>query len=157
MRQLIFAFGTLVIIVILLILFNGSGIQLFNFGKSPSATINNRTFNVKVVKTLKDRQVGLSATNNLPENQGMLFVFEKKDIYPFWMRNMKFPIDIIFIDDNKVVEVIKDAQPPKPGTPISELTIYRPQSKANYVLEINAGLSERYAIKKGDMVTFKNL
>ncbi|HEX9664656.1 MAG TPA: DUF192 domain-containing protein, partial [Patescibacteria group bacterium] len=78
----------------------------------------------------------------------MLFIFDKKDYYSFWMKEMEFPIDIIWIDDQTVVGIEKNIQPPAAG----RLFVYRPEQKVNLVLEIGAGLSDQRNIKIGDLV-----
>ena len=97
---------------------------------------------------------GLSGRNNLPEDQGMLFIFEKKGTYGFWMRDMKFPIDIIFIDDDMVVYIVENASP---GAQTPNLTIYIPDVPVNRVLELNAGQVKKLGIKKGIKITFKGI
>ena len=73
--------------------------------KAPFATINNHTFSLEVVKSQKDQEIGLSKYNNISDNFAMLFPFGKEGNYSFWMKNMKFPIDIIFIRDKKIVKI----------------------------------------------------
>lgn len=123
--------------------------------KTPTATINNHTFSLKVAKTDKEKEIGLSNLSSLPKNQGMIFPFQKADYYPFWMRDMKFPIDIIFIKENKIVTIHQNLQPPKTKT--ETIPIYRPDEPADTVLEINSGLSKEYGFKKGDPVKLQNL
>jgi uncharacterized membrane protein (UPF0127 family) len=79
----------------------------------------------------------------------MLFVFEQPDYYSFWMKDMKFPIDIIFINKNKIVDIFQDVPVPKNN---NNLPTYTTGEKADKVLEINAGLSNTYKIKIGDNV-----
>ncbi len=145
---------------IVLVIF--AGIVFYQFNKStgtkssrsdsltPSSkvVINNHTFHVTVAKTSEEQQRGLSGLNSLPSDQGMLFLFDKPDYYSFWMKNMKFPIDIIFIKDDKVVSIVENAKPQSDTNP----PIYQPEAPINRVLEINAGLSKKYNIKKGDRV-----
>ena len=85
----------------------------------------------------------------------MLFPFEKADYYSFWMKNMKFPIDIIYINKNHIVTIHQNIKPPK--TKEESLPIYKPEDPSDTVLEINAGLSEKYKFKKGDTVKTENL
>ncbi len=120
-------------------------------GVSSTTTINGNVFQTEVARTDKERRIGLSKYDSLPENKSMLFVFDQPGYFQFWMKDMKFPIDIIFILDKKVVYVVKNAPIAKTD---AELKQYHPDSPANYVLEINAGLSEKYNIKKGDMIKF---
>jgi uncharacterized protein len=83
----------------------------------------------------------------------MLFVFDKADYYSFWMKNMKFPIDIIFIRGDKIVSISKNAVAPKSAD--ASLPIYKPEAPVDKVLEINSGLSDKHNIKKGDKVEIK--
>ena len=113
--------------------------------------INEQYFKVDIAKSAADRAQGLSGRKSLKEDEGLLFVFEKEDIYPFWMKNMHFPIDIIWFNKiGQVVHIKEHAQPkdyPK---------LYTPTTPALYVLEINAGLVEKLNIKLGDTVSLGN-
>ncbi len=112
-----------------------------------TVTINNHTFKIETAKSSKEQQAGLSGRNSLPADHGMLFVFDKTDYYNFWMKNMKFPLDIIFIKDDKIISIEKNATPPSGE---SNPPIIKSGGDVNKVLEINAGLSDKYNIKKGD-------
>ena len=115
--------------------------------------IEDSTISVEIVKTEIQRRQGLSGKENLPEGEGMLFIFESKNIQPpFWMKDMKFAIDIIWIDDDKIVQIDKDIQPPEPGASDNKLVLYTPNQPIDYVLEVNAGFSEENKIKVGDSV-----
>lgn len=155
MKQIILLFGLLILI--------GLGIAfaqkypLDTLLKQTKASVNNNTFNLTLAKSQKEKEIGLSEKKSLDQNSAMLFVFEKPDFYSFWMRNMKFPIDIIFIRENKIVSIYKNAQPPTGNINSSSLVIYKPEEPADKVLEINAGLSEKNNIKKGDEIKFQNL
>lgn len=154
MKQIILLFGLLIIVGLGIAFAQKYPVQtLF---KQTTAVVNNSTFNLTLAKSQKEKEVGLSEKKSLEQNSGMLFIFEKPDLYSFWMKNMKFPIDIIFIKDNKVVTVYPNAKPPT-NTEDSSLTIYKPEEPADKVLEINAGLTEKNNIKKGDEIKFQNL
>lgn len=118
----------------------------------PSATINGHTFSVEIAKDDKTRERGLSDKPSLPQDWGMLFLFDKPSTYSFWMKEMHFPIDIIYINNDIIVHVFKNVPPPTSSK--EELPVYTPDAPADKVLEINAGLSEKYGIKKGDKVKF---
>lgn len=122
--------------------------------KTETATINNHTFKLYVARTTKEKEVGLSEKTSLPEDFGMLFVFEKPGFYSFWMKNMKFGIDIIYINKGEVVTIYKNLVPEKSN---KEALLYNPEEPADMVLEINAGLSQKYNLKKGDRVKIENL
>ena len=125
------------------------------FTKTPTATIDNQKFTLLVAKSAKEKEVGLSDKTSLPQDTGMLFHFEQPDYYSFWMKNMKIPIDIVYINKNHIVTIFQNAQPPKSDQ--EALTIFKPEEPADTVLEINAGLSQKYNFKKGDGVKIENL
>jgi len=144
----------IVLFVIILILF--AAVVSFQFsaknGKNPTSTliVNGNTFKVEIARTFAEQQLGLSGRNSLPQDQGMLFLFPKPDYYAFWMRNMKFSLDIIYINGDKVVTVIDSIQPPSTG--VTNPPTVQPDQPSDKVLEINAGFSRKYNIKKGDTV-----
>lgn len=109
--------------------------------------INQKVFSVLIMDTAKTRENGLSNRSPLTSDEGMLFVFEKEDFHGFWMKDMLFSIDMIWIDANlRVVHIEKQVSPetyPK---------VFRPQAKSLYVLEILAGQSDANNIKIGDSV-----
>ena len=121
--------------------------------KTPRAIINNHTFNLEIAKTSKEKEIGLAKYNNIPQNSGMLFSFEKPGSYSFWMKNMKFPIDIIFIRNNKIIKIFNNVPAPKLDN--QQLPTYAPNQLSDTVLEINAGLSDKYNFKNGDKVKIK--
>ncbi|MEX2007690.1 MAG: DUF192 domain-containing protein [Candidatus Levyibacteriota bacterium] len=126
----------------------------FNFGKTSTATIDDHKFKLNVARSAEEKEVGLSEMKELPEDQGMLFIFDKPDYYSFWMKNMKFPIDIIFINGDTIVTINENLKPP---TDNQNASIFQPKSPANYVLEINAGLSSKYGLEEGDKVKIEGL
>lgn len=115
-------------------------------------TINNIDISVEVVKSLKERQKGLSNRNSLVEYEGMLFIFEEDKQPVFWMKDMKFPIDIIWIDDFRIAKIDNNIPPPVPGTTDEQLVRYRPNQPIDYVLEVNAGFTDKQDILVGDYV-----
>ena len=118
-------------------------------------SIRTLVIDAKVAKTAADRKQGLAKMDFLPLNQGLLFVFDKKGSYPFWMKDMRFAIDIVWIDEDKQVVDLSTNVPPEPGKRDRELTIYKPGSDVLYVLEVNAGLMSANSIEIGDKVIFE--
>lgn len=110
---------------------------------------------VEVAKTDEERRQGLSGREPLRENTGMLFDFDENSRPSFWMKDMNFAIDIIWIDDGEVVAIKKEVQP-EPDTPEEELTLYPAPQPIDYVLEVNAGYSEENNIEVGDSVDLSN-
>ncbi|MBF0387592.1 MAG: DUF192 domain-containing protein [Candidatus Omnitrophica bacterium] len=106
-----------------------------------------KCFNSQVKSTEAERAQGLMWQDDLPDDQGMLFVFDVPGEYPFWMRNMKFPIDILWLDGEKRVVHMELSVPPCVKDPCP---VYAPQSKALYVLEIQSGQVDASGIHIGD-------
>jgi uncharacterized membrane protein (UPF0127 family) len=97
----------------------------------------------------------LSGRPSLAPGTGMLFIFETEGVYYFWMKDMRFPLDMVWISAGcVVVDITKDAPPPEPGQALAELARYSPSQPAQYVLEINAGEAEAADIHAGDPVEF---
>ena len=162
-KDLAVIFGLFLLIAVLLIFGKGfSTISYLEFQRSPqvekdtiAVTAKTLPIEAKVVTSPGDRKKGLSGQNSLPLGQGMLFVFENKGLYGFWMKDMKFAIDIIWLDENKKIVDIAQMASLEPGKKDKELTIYKPRADALYVLEINAGLSSLHNLQIGDKVSFE--
>lgn len=103
---------------------------------------------VHVAKTEEEITRGLGGVKKLEEDEGMYFLMGKKDYYNFWMKNMLIPIDIIWINGRKIVDITKRA----PVENNNNLTIYSPKSPSDGVLEVNAGFSDKHNIKVGDTI-----
>lgn len=120
-----------------------------------TVSLKDLSIEAKVVDSASERKKGLSGKDTLPITEGMLFVFEKSDNYGIWMKNMKFPIDIIWISqDKKIVDIALSAAV-EPGDKDKDLKIYRPSADSLYVLEINANLASFYNLQIGDEVFFE--
>lgn len=113
--------------------------------------VGKTTFTVELAVTALEEMRGLSFRANLAEGAGMLFEFSPS-IQNFWMKDMNFPIDIIWIANNKVVGFAQNAKP-QPGVPLWGLTIYSSPDDVNQVLEVNAGIVAKDNITIGDAVT----
>jgi len=111
--------------------------------------IKNMTLYVEIARKTRDLKRGLSNQDILAEDQGMLFAFPKKDYWVFWMKEMKFPIDIIWISDDKIVYLEKNVPILSSG---KRAIFYSPPKPANYVLEVSAGLCDKYGWQVGDTV-----
>lgn len=151
-------FVGIVITVILVML--GATFLIQNKNRSSSVTIKDKTFEVELARTDAERIKGLAGRSALDADSGMLFIFGKSDIHSFWMKDTFIPLDIIWINDNKIVEITTlypAGQSPLGGaaSPNEKIPQYKPTQKANYVLEINAGLSQKYGFRVGDKVRIK--
>jgi uncharacterized membrane protein (UPF0127 family) len=106
---------------------------------------------VEVMDTQEQRRQGLSSREKLSFNQGMFFVFDEPAIHSFWMKEMNFPLDIIWFDENKeVVDITLDTKPEG----VNPKKLYKPKSEAKYALEVLAGFTGRYNIVIGDRFDF---
>jgi uncharacterized membrane protein (UPF0127 family) len=104
----------------------------------------------EVVDTPALKSKGLSGRTSLGEHESMLFVFDSEGYYDFWMPDMSFALDMIWMDkDYNIVDITEDAKP-MPGTPPEELPKYRSSEPAQYVLEVNSGFSSEHGLEVGD-------
>ncbi|MDO8627646.1 MAG: DUF192 domain-containing protein [Candidatus Diapherotrites archaeon] len=101
--------------------------------------------------TIEEQIKGLSFRENLPENSGLMFPLQEERIPRFWMKDMLFPIDIVWIDSKK--EIVGWAQEMSPCTPEKCETV-SPLQPVKYVLEVNSGFMEKNFIKVGEKVDF---
>lgn len=95
---------------------------------------------------------GLTIKESLKEDEGMLFVFPKADKLSFWMKDMKFPIDIIWVNESYAIVDISRNLPPCMK---SNCPIYEPKNNSMYVIEVQANFTERYNITNKTPVFFK--
>ncbi len=104
----------------------------------------------ELANTKASRELGLSGRHIMNDDEGMLFAFDVPGRYGFWMKDMAFPLDIIWINENGVVVSIERNVTPESYTNTKK--IYMNQADASYVLEINAGLSEKFGLYLGSKV-----
>lgn len=114
--------------------------------------IKNIRLNVDIADTQETRAKGLGGRSSLASNSGMLFVYDKPGKYVFWMKGLSFPLDFIWIRENTVVDIIKNAQPPQTGQSEEELPRYVPNQPVDMILEVNAGFVDTHTIQVGDRI-----
>ena len=124
-----------------------------NDGDIITAKISGQTFDFLTVKSPQARAKGLSGRTELPEN-GMIFFFEWPQALTFWMKDMHFAIDIVWVKDNKVVGISRDLKP-QPEAEDKDLNIYSSFALANIAIELNAGDAKKYNIEPGQKIKFK--
>jgi len=103
------------------------------------------TVSIEIADSNESRLRGLSDRESLAEDAGLLFIFPLQDYYGIWMKEMKFPIDIIWLDENYSVVDIKSR-----ALPESFPEVFSPRALALYVLEVNANFASNHDIKIGD-------
>ena len=122
----------------------------------PLVAIGEASWPVELAVTPAERSQGLSGREVLPEGTGMLFVFEGDQHLTFWMPDMNFPLDMVWIDSScHVVDVTRDAPIPEPGQSLSDLPRFSPSDPARFVLEINAGEFDGMGGSVGEAVRFE--
>ncbi len=119
-------------------------------GISPSSglpvlplSIRSETLWVEIASTPAERMVGLMFRDSLPENHGMLFIFDTPQILKFWMKNTLIPLDIAFIDEAGVIIDIQAMEP-------LDTTLHVSPKAVPYALEVNRGWFKRHGIGVGD-------
>ncbi len=117
-------------------------------------TVGEKKIFVEIVETTEAKKQGLSGREKLKGNEGMLFDFRKDPNKkpPFWMKDMNFDIDIIWIKNNRIIEITHGATAPKNS--FERLKIYSPPGKIDFVLEMNEGWSELNSVNIGDKIGF---
>ncbi|MDO8504262.1 MAG: DUF192 domain-containing protein [Candidatus Liptonbacteria bacterium] len=143
------------IIFILSVIFIFAGIYFFLFKTKPEfgsgkIKIGEATFAVEIAGTLRSRAQGLSGRESMDEQNGMVFVFTIPAKYGFWMKDMRFPIDIVWIRGGVVIGITENAPAAKGG--VLSLKNYYPPDNVDMVLELNAGTAGKFGLKTGDNV-----
>ncbi len=106
------------------------------------------TLDIEIADTSYDVETGLMYRSSMKDTQGMLFVFPSMRQRSFYMKNTEFPLDLIFLDnDHFIVSFQENAQP------LDESSLPS-QVPAQYVLEINAGLAEKWLLEIGDRIEY---
>ena len=111
-------------------------------------TVGSREFRVEVVESRTDLMKGLGDKSTMPTGEGMLFLYNRPWYYSFWMKDMKFAIDIIGINKNgQVTEILKNLQP-ELNVPYRQMKIYNFSTPVQVAIEVNAG--DTFGIIRGD-------
>lgn len=117
--------------------------------KTKDVKFGDVTVHALVADTPELRSLGLGGRLGLSEGQGMLFIFDHDGQYGFWMKDMRFPIDILWIsNDNHVIYMVQSL------TPETYPSSFGPDTPTHYVLEVPAGYSVAHGVKIGDSISF---
>lgn len=139
--------GGMVVVVI------ASAIFLIMSSLQPSVKLylGDGVFDAEIARTPTTREKGLSGVTNLDSNKALILAYPSDGEWQIWMKDMKAPIDIIWLDsDKKVVYIVKNASPDD-----SINTIFTPKSSARYVVEVVAGIVDSKTIKTGRAAVFE--
>jgi hypothetical protein len=148
-------FFRFIILIIAIIFFTGILFYVKDILFAPgyntgSVCFKNNCFLVELAKTNAEIERGLMFRTHLDQNKGMIFIFNKEGIYPFWMKNTLIPLDLIWINkENKIVFISRSSQPCSADIK-NVCPSINPQAGALYVLEINGGVSRNIGLKIGD-------
>lgn len=112
--------------------------------------IKDTLLKTEVVRENKEMARGLSGRENIKSDEGMLFVFDKEDKHAFWMKDMKFSIDMIFLDKNKKIVYIKENAMPE-----SFPETFGGEYDSFFVLEVVSGFANKNDLKVGDILEFQ--
>lgn len=147
-----------IILILIVIIIFGAAIYLYGFDRGGAyegeVVIGRHGFRVDVADTPLEHQQGLSGRESLRATEGLLFVFRKPGIQRFWMKDMLIPIDIIWINGNRIVGFEENVSP-QPGVSMTELAVYKSPSPVDYVLEVPAGTVGRIGASVGDEVSIR--
>ncbi len=140
----------LVVIIILVVI----AVIALIYKPQAKVCFENNCFKVELAKTPQERERGLMFRQKLDLDKGMLFIFEEEGDYPFWMKDTLIPLDIIWLNKNKeIVFMTKNTEPCKADL----CPAINPETKAQYILELNGGVADRINIKLGDKFVFYNI
>jgi uncharacterized membrane protein (UPF0127 family) len=119
-------------------------------GQTVSVEINGTKIRAEMAKSAAQKTRGLAERNFLEADQGMLFIYDQAVIPTFWMKGMRFPLDLIWLKDNLVVEITENV--PTDNGP--EFKTYSPKCAVNRILEVNAGFCQAHGLKAGQEVQY---
>jgi uncharacterized membrane protein (UPF0127 family) len=116
--------------------------------------IDGRSIIVEVADEPGERSQGLSDRDALPRDGGMLFVWDQPAEHTLWMKDMRIPLDFVWLDESKRVIKVEANVPHQPGASDAELVRYTSGPGALYAIELNAGAAARLGIGVGDVLAF---
>lgn len=115
----------------------------------PTVTLDGHTFNVEIAADAAAQERGLMFRDSMPADHGMLFVFGDSQVRTFWMKNTHIPLDILYFDENHKLVSVQKRVPPCLSSG-NNCPVYPSEGPARYVLELNAGMSDKIGAKAGD-------
>ena len=152
LRKTIFISINVSLCIIQLFTFNQSFAEEIVYSHAIVSTSTGEEIPVEVADTLKKRRLGLGKRTSLKKGWGMLFIFGKRKPYRFWMKDMQFPLDIIWLDNHRIVHIIHNA---KPANSRDQPEVMTSPVPVNFVLEIAAGRAAKLRLKTGQRMKFK--
>lgn len=143
-----FWFFLVLLFLMTLFFYIQSNIYSFRGNMIKKIELGGKIFRFEIVDSPNKMVLGLSGRKKMCLYCGMLFVFSENKNHSFWMKNMKFPLDIIWLEKGIVKKIEKNIPADSPH-------IFSPNTDSDIVLEINGGIVERLDIKEGDFIFYK--
>ena len=132
------------VVVALIVLTVAFGVLTEEKTRTAAATIGDRAFTLEIADTAALRAKGLSDRADLPTGTGMLFVFPAPDRHAFWMKDMQFPVDILWFDaDRRLVTALSNVSPD------TYPQVFEPTAESLYVVELPAGTADAQGFRPG--------
>jgi len=113
---------------------------------SAQTTIANQVIELEVARTPAEQAMGLMYRESLPDNRGMLFIFNPPRPVGFWMKNVRFPLDMVFIRNQKIVQIASQVPPCK----AEPCPVYGPPGSVDQVIELRGGRASELQLQQGD-------
>lgn len=131
--------------------------KVSNVISTPQVVLKGTTFALEIVDTPDKQRQGLSGRENLATNQAMLFIFDQPKIMNFWMKDMKFNIDLLWINGNEIVAWEKNMLAPEIGLADDKLLIYTSPFPVDKVLELSSGTIDSLSLQINDKIELLNV
>lgn len=116
------------------------------------AVLNGTEFSLEITNTLETRARGLSGRDSIPERGGMVFLFDPPERPAFWMKDMRFPLDMVWVRNSRIIGITENIPAPLPETPEASLLRYAPPELVDEVIELSAGTAKAIGLRPGQNV-----
>lgn len=131
-------------------------VTILDAASNPNLRLVKAKLNIEIADTKEKRAKGLSGRDSLASDSGMLFIHEASDRHKYWMKGMRIPLDFIWINEDRVVDILKNIKPPQEGQADETIPLVAPIVPINRVLEVNAGFTDSNNVRIGDKIEFIN-
>jgi len=143
------------VVLVLACLVSAAPVPRHESAGEPRATFpDGHAFRLEIARTPEEKARGYMYRDKVGRKEGMLFLFPDSDFHPFWMKNCRIPLDIIWLDQDLRVVYVEPMVPPCRADPCPG---YMPMRKALYVLEVRAGTSDRAGLRIGDPIRIEGV
>jgi uncharacterized membrane protein (UPF0127 family) len=134
--------------IVMMFFYLTTGVFALEVNKENYAVLGGRKIYLKIAETQKEQMEGLMYIKNLPEYQGMIFLFPQAEKRTFWMKNVNIPLDMIFLRKQKIMSIQKNVS----VNSGDKNPLYRSFYKSDAVIEVNGGFCDKYGINQGDFI-----